>query len=275
MIEQYVLAPAAASAVLAHYERAVDLIVANFPLAPIVPVYFPDGLDKKPWYGGSVHGKVPHSIPTVETGTADDPRPYIAAAPNSVLWLVHRGAVGIESWTPSPTDPHSVGCARIILIPHGGASQDDVTSAMFALRTDLLHWGVSAIPVLDGFAGAALFIPFNDAPAYEPVRAWLHEVAGRAVGRCGQLLTADARDHTSKRVHVNVLSNAVHHFSSLPYALIGSPALGMVTPLEWDEVGHVHNGEHSAANSDKRLEHDVFGRLKTELAYQSFASTQR
>jgi hypothetical protein len=34
MIEQHALAPSVRAAVQAHYERALDLIAANFPLAP-------------------------------------------------------------------------------------------------------------------------------------------------------------------------------------------------------------------------------------------------
>jgi hypothetical protein len=59
---------------------------------------------------------------------------------------VHRGAVGLELWTPSPRDPESVGYARICLRPRGGASQERLALAMLGLRTIFLNRGIEAIP---------------------------------------------------------------------------------------------------------------------------------
>jgi DNA primase len=277
MIERHVVAPSVQATVLAHYERVVDLIAANFPLAPVVPVYYPHGLDAEPAYGGPVHNDqpVPATIATVVCGLGDHRHRYVAVAPNALLWLVHRGAIDFTSWTPSPRDPDRVGYARIILSPRGGATPDHVTLAMQAARTELRDRGIECIPVLDGFAGAALFIPFNDAPGYEDVRAWLHGVADSAISHNQTLLTADQYDQKTERVHVNVGSNAIGRYSSLPYALIGSKNLGMVTPIHWDELGIVHNGHYTATNSAERIaEGDVFQRLAKELHAQRFAGAR-
>jgi hypothetical protein len=39
-------------AILAHYERVAPLIVANFPHAPLVASYYPNGLGTQPTYSG-------------------------------------------------------------------------------------------------------------------------------------------------------------------------------------------------------------------------------
>jgi DNA primase len=278
MIQEHVVAPSVQATVLGHYERAIELIATNFPLAPIIPVYYPDGWDAKAHYGGAVHDghALPHTITTVEVRASGEPRRYIGASINSLLWLVHRGAIDFCSWTPSPGDPEHIGFARMILSPRGGASHEHVALAMLAMRTALQPCGIEAIPVLDGFAGAALFIPFNDAPAYEDVRAWLHGVVDGAVSHHADLLTADEREHTLERVHVNVGSNAVGRFSSLPYALIGSKQLGMVTPIRWNELGVVPNGHFTAANSAERLvDGDLFRLLAFELKHQRFGDGPR
>jgi DNA primase len=278
MVEHSLAAPSVQAAVLAHYERVADLIAANFPLAPVVPVYYPDGLDAGARYGGCVHDDqpVPASVPTVQVAFPKRPRRYVAATAGSLLWLVQRGAIDVGSWTPSPHDPNRLGYARIMLSPRGGATHEHVVFAMLGLRTVLLHYGVEAIPVLDGFAGAALFIPFNDAPAYDVVRVWLHEVVDAAVAHSPNLITADPHDQRSERVHANVGSNAPGRFSSLPYALIGSAQLGMVTPIHWHELGTVGNGHFTAANSDERLlDGDVFYRLARELHAQRFGDGPR
>ncbi|HTD35028.1 MAG TPA: hypothetical protein VK665_15290, partial [Candidatus Elarobacter sp.] len=96
------------------------------------------------------------------------------------------------------------------------------------------------------------------------------------VSHNANLLTADSREQHEERVHVNVGSNAVGRFSSLPYALIGSTHLGMVTPIDWNELGVVHNGYYTATNSAERLRQgDTFHRLAHELQDQRFSDGPR
>src|SRR5665213_1360617 len=159
-MEQPVLAPSVRSAVFVHYERAVPLIVANFPLAPFTPVAYPRGLDQ---------------------------------------------------------DAH-----------------------------------------------------------YAAVRAWLQEGAETAVDRNGELLTTDPHDQKTQRVHVNVGSNAVGRYSALPYTLLGTPNLDMVTPIAWRELDTVANGFSTAANSAERLARgDVFGEASSTLVDQCFGDGPR
>lgn len=273
-MEHHVVVPSVQATVLAHYETAARIIAANFPLVPVVPVYYPQGLDGDAVYGGSVHPgqPFPDDIPTVQVVFRNGVRRYVATDADALLWLVHRGAVDFESWTPSLNDPNRVGYARIVLSPRGGATSEHVALAMLALRTALQQHGIEAIPVLDGFIGAALFIPFNDEPGYEDVRRWLHGVVNAAVAQHATLLTADQYDQQKERVHANVGSNAVGRFSSLPYALTGSPHLGMVTPIRWNELGEIPNGLYTATNSAVRIAENVFAVLAHELHGQRFGN---
>ncbi len=163
--------PESAPSVLAHYERAVDFIAANFPLAPVKAIEYYPGPGGRAEYTASLHHPVPDSIPTVEIGEFGHTKRYIAIAPNSLLWLVHHNAIGFASWTPSPRDPESVGFGRIIISALYGATADDLESAMLVVRSVLLDRRIECIPVLGADTTAALFIPFCDAPTYDTVPA--------------------------------------------------------------------------------------------------------
>jgi DNA primase len=271
-LEQHVLAPSVRAAVVAHYERAAPLIVANFPLAPVTPIAYPKGLDQHARYDAPVHYPVPPYVTTVKLGEEHQHHRYPALDKHTIRWYTEaRDVVDFCSWTPCASDPGRLGYARIILSPRGGATHEHVALAMVAVHRVLVDSGVDAIPVLDGFAGAALFIPFNDTPDYSAVRAWLHEAAETAVLRNDDLLTSDQHDQKTQRVHVNVGSNAVGRYSSLPYALTGGPNLGMVTPIEWGELNTVVNGHYTALNSAERLARgDVFGNAAADLVDQAF-----
>ncbi|MDP9024048.1 MAG: hypothetical protein M3N13_01560 [Candidatus Eremiobacteraeota bacterium] len=129
--------------------------------------------------------------------------------------------------------------------------------------------------MLDGHDGAALFVPFGDVPLYDAVREWLHAFCKRAVERYAELLT-EVADETARgdRVHLAVTTNAVGHFSSLPYSLVGDPKLGMVTPVAWDELARIDNGMYTAHNGAERLERDVFAEMTSAIGMQRFSSVR-
>ena len=268
-------APEVRAAVLAHYQRVADLIAAIFPLAPVEAIEYYPGPGGRAEYTASLHHPVPDSIPTVEIGEFGHTKRYIAIAPNSLLWLVHHNAIGFASWTPSPLDPESVGFGRIILSALHGATVDDLERAMLLIQSALRERRVECIPVLGAGITAALFIPFSDAPTYESVRSWLHDVADTAAASY-PLLTTTVDPPKKRSVHVCVATNAVGRISALPYTLEGNAALEMMTPIEWDELGKVRNGAVTAYNSAERLaKGDVFARLAKELAVQPFAELRR
>jgi DNA primase len=263
-------------AILAHYERVAPLIVANFPHAPLVVSYYPDGLGTQPTYSGGTWTKpLPESIPRTTVTTRSGVHTYPTCAVNTILWLLHHYGVGIHSWTPSKDDPEAVGVARILFTPVGHAGQPLLKEALLALRSVLRERGVDAVPLYEG-EDAALFIPLADAPPYEPVRAWLHDVVDTAIARHPTLLVRESRPHEQHnvpRIECTVASNAVGHHSRLPYALSGDPDLPMVTPFDWSELNTLHNGQITAANAEERLaaKGDLYATLAATLAHQRFA----
>jgi hypothetical protein len=126
-------------AILAHYERVAPLIVANFPHAPLVVSYYPDGLGTQPTYSGGTWTKpLPESIPRTTVTTRSGIHTYPTCAVNTILWLIHHNGVGIHSWTPSKDNPESVGVARILFTPVGHADQPLLKEALLAMRS-VLH----------------------------------------------------------------------------------------------------------------------------------------
>ncbi len=264
-------------AILAHYERVAPLIVANFPNIPLATSYYVKGLGTKPTFSGGTWTKpLPASIPRATVITKSGVHTYPTCAANTILWLLHRGGVGIHSWTPSPHDHERVGVARILFRPVGHARQPLLKEALLALRAVLNERGLDAVPLFE-CEEAALFIPLADAPAYETVRTWLHGLVDTAIARHPTMLVHESRPHelhTVPRIECTVSSNAVGRFSRLPYALVGDPDLPMVTPFDWNELDTLHNGQITAANATDRLaKGDLYAKLAAGLAHQRFTGT--
>jgi bifunctional non-homologous end joining protein LigD len=259
--------------VVEHYARAAPVMALDFPHVPIVGAWHDDGLGTPATFSGAWPG-LPPAVVRVRVTTESGRHWYPGLTENAVAWLLDMGAVGILSWTPSPSDPQRVGYARILLRRCGAAGEQELKLAMLAMRTQLQQSGVHAIPVLDGHHGAALFVPFADAPAYDDVRAWLHRVCLAAAERHATLLTCGKTEEAGDRVHLAVSTNAVGRNSALPYSLAGNPGLHMVTPIEWNELGDVDNGTYTARTSAKRLERDVFAELAAVIGVQRFSEVR-
>lgn len=256
--------------VVAHYLRAAPLMARDFPHVPVVGAWHDHGLGEPATFCGGWPG-LPSAVVRVHVRTESGTHLYPGLDENAIAWLVDAGAVGVLSWTPSSRDPQRVGFARVLLRQCGSAGEDQLKYAMLAMRTELLECRVQAVPVLDGHEGAALFVPFADAPAYEDVRAWLHRVCNGAAEKHATLLTcAHAVEERGDRVHLAVETNAVGRFSALPYSLAGNPGLHMVTPVEWDELGRVSNGTYTARTSAVRLERDLFAAAVMAIGEQRF-----
>jgi DNA primase len=262
--------------ILAHYHRAAPLLAKNFPLAPLIVTYYLHGLNAEVTFSGPWHEPLPHTIPGADAVSSTGTHRYPACAINTVLWLAHRYSVGFMSWTPSPKNTSAVGVAHIVLKPVADGTQRQLREALLVLRDALAEVKLKAIPLLDGLHGAALFIPFADAPAYDAVRAWLHTLVDGAIAQHPNLLVHEKRPHdvrVAPRIECTVVSNAVGHGSLLPYSLNGTSRLPMVTPICWDELGHINNGDITAANSHVRLaKDDVYHRQAEALRHQIFGN---
>ena len=160
--------------------------------------------------------------------------------------------------------------------PRRGAAADTVGEAASAVRAALADLQLDAIPVLDGHAGMALWVPFADAPYSEPLRAWLHQLCARVIAKHPRLVSAERYSRAQARALLHVSSNAPGRFSALPYSLRGIPGLPVCTPIEWSELATVASGSITADNIAQRLEArgDLFAQQAARLAHQRFAGVQ-
>ena len=134
-------------------------------------------------------------------------------------WLVtDADAVEIHGWTSLPGDPWRAAYARITLEPNGAAGSAEVRRAAEAVLALLDARRLGAIPLLDGLHGMALWIPFDDGPSYEALRAWLRSFTAGAAAAHPDLLTTEwYKADRGDRVFLGTQSNHPGTGSTLPY----------------------------------------------------------
>jgi bifunctional non-homologous end joining protein LigD len=240
------------AAVLAHYRAVMPRLVRHFGETPVVWVTYQHELGIDPVYHKDVDRveHFPATIGTVWVRTSTGRHKYVALSEHNLTWLVAgRFAVEIHGWTPLATDLSRASYGRIILSPHGAAGDPDVVAAARLLRHALAEEGLQAIPVLDGFRGLTLWIPFDDSPSYDRLAPWLHDFAARTAARHAKsLTTANLFAERGDRVYLGTKSNHPGMGSLLPYALRGTPSLEVSVPVSWDDLDRVQNGDVTAAN---------------------------
>ena len=259
------------AAVLAHYERVADTIAAFFYGTPIITLFEPD-VDGDPVIRvGQLHHPVPEHIPKMSVTTRSGMHEYIGLTPDSLLWRVHQGAIGFESWTPSPINPLAVRFARLIISARGNATITMLRAAAHAAHAALQRYAIDAIVVRDG-RSIALFIPFEDTPDYDTVRAWLHTVMVDVQQREPALFET-AHLVPPDRIHISAQSDAPGHGSALPYTLRAESGFAMVTPCTWAELDMTPWPTWTMEHASERLATgDIFASEIMRIGFQYFAS---
>ncbi|HEY1729152.1 MAG TPA: restriction endonuclease [Candidatus Baltobacteraceae bacterium] len=224
------LDPPTQAMVLAYYTATAPLIAAAIGRVPFKPIYCPNGLG-----GDIVRG---HTIEPFDIKKA--------------RWCLHRYAVAFESWTPIEGDPLRARLAHVLMRPIRDATETMVREAARTMRDALLRDRVQSIPVLNG-TGITLWIPLAGGPPYANVRGWLHAVVARAMEAQSKLFSTRPVSESKGRIHVWVSSNATNQGCNLPYSLLISDDLLVVTPIAWDELETCANGQFRPDNFEQRL----------------------
>ncbi|TAM74562.1 hypothetical protein EPN44_10840, partial [bacterium] len=242
--------------ILAYYDVVAPLIEHSFAGAPIVYGNYPAG------FGHPTNFRILLDVPL---------------SARKLLWACHRYyAVEFHTWAPLPDDENRLRFGRILIEAPEGTTQETVREAASAVRAALAGVQLQAIPILDGRAGMALWIPFADAPQAELLRGWLHQLCGRIVAEHPKLVSVERYSRAEGRALLHVSSNARGHFSAMPYSLRGAPDLPVCAPFDWSELATIANGDMTAANFAARLEThgDLFAQQCAQLADQRFTGAQ-
>lgn len=273
-VDMLPLPPAIRGRLLAHYEWVGEWIAANFERAPLVAAYYAHGLGGDATYSGAWHQALPATVPPVDVLTSGGHHRYPGCVKNALLWLVHKGAVGFGSWTPTADDPDAVRYARMLFRPNRGVDDATLRTALRSVRSVLQTIALDAVPVLEG-RGAALFIPFAGAPSYEAVRTFLINVVLRAAAIAPDTIVPERKpreEPVTGRIELTIRSNAPGRFSSLPYTLLGGSQLSMATPVAWEELEKAHAAVNEAEVGVRLQRGDVFAQLAKPLAKQRFSA---
>ncbi|MBC5827940.1 MAG: hypothetical protein GIW99_09725 [Candidatus Eremiobacteraeota bacterium] len=244
---------------------------------PVIGARFPFGLGQHCSYDPFPPQPWPQAVEAVSVTTQSGTRDYVSLSEASLAWLSSLGAIEFHTWSPRPSDPYHAGFGRILLRQCGSSDIATLRPACRATRTILQEHGIDAILMFNGIDGADLWLPFSNAPAYPDVLGWLHAIAAEAADRHPDMLSKRPERQCGDRIHINVVTNAVGHWSIMPYSLRGVASFAVALPVLWDDLNTMQNGDVTAANIADRLASagDVFAQEKARIGPQSLPDAPR
>ena len=244
-----VLYPAAGftkAAVIDYYARVAPVMLGHLAGRAVTMVRFPNGVE-----GGSFFEKrcPRHAPPWVHRAEVDGLNACVVDDAPTLVWMANLAALELHTLQARADDPDHPTSMVFDLDP--GAPADLVACARVAvdLRQALEGLGLVCVAKTSGAKGLHLAVPVRGATA-EATKAFARGLgellAQQAPGRVTVLM---AKEQRRNRVFVDWSQNDRHKTTVGAYSLRAQPQPTVSTPVSWDEISAVADGQDPTALS--------------------------
>jgi bifunctional non-homologous end joining protein LigD len=244
-----VLYPAAGftkAAVIDYYARVAPVMLGHLAGRAVTMVRFPNGVE-----GGSFFEKrcPRHAPPWVHRAEVDGLNACVVDDAPTLVWMANLAALELHTLQARADDPDHPTSMVFDLDP--GAPADLVACARVAvdLRQALEGLGLVCVAKTSGAKGLHLAVPVRGATA-EATKAFARGLgellAQQAPGRVTVLM---AKEQRRNRVFVDWSQNDRHKTTVGAYSLRAQPRPTVSTPVSWDEISAVADGQDPTALS--------------------------
>jgi bifunctional non-homologous end joining protein LigD len=163
---------------------------------------------------------------------------------SSLLWLVNLGTIEIHAFPFTVEDDALPRWLVFDLDPGEPAGLREVCSVAMTLHAALDGQGLVPFAKTTGVKGLHVFVPLNGGATFEASKAFARTVAAVLVRELPELLVdRQARSLRPGKVLVDWLQNDRFRSNVAPYSLRATSPPLVSTPVGWDEVRAVADGE--------------------------------
>jgi bifunctional non-homologous end joining protein LigD len=244
---------------LARYLAAVaPAMLPHLADRPLNVQRYPDGIGQRPIF--QQHAS-PHTPPWVRRATVPKQggsvEHVVAADAATLVWLADQAAVVLHPWLSRADRIDRPDRLIIDLDPTLADDPDGVRIAARDVGALLRELGLRPFPMATGSRGFHVVVALQRRQDHDAVRAFARDVAGVAVARDPDRLTAEQRKaKRGDRIYVDVQRNAYAHTAVAPYSVRARLGAPVATPLRWPEL------DDDATRPDGWTIRDVPGRLE-------------
>ena len=241
-----------------YYASIAPLLLPHLDGRPISMSRFPDGITGSSFYEKRAPGHQPEwmrTSPVVSDSQGGVIEFLLADSPESLMWFANMGCIEIHPFHSTVHALEQPSYAIFDFDPAEGSTWEQVSSAARLLRVALGQLGLEGYPKVSGSKGLHVYVPLEPVHDYARVR--------RFVGEVGDYLAAANPDDITMewdkpkrrgKVFIDHNRNASGQTVASVYSVRPLPGAPVSTPLTWDEVGEVANGEFTIVNIWDRLQ---------------------
>jgi bifunctional non-homologous end joining protein LigD len=241
-----------------YYASVAPVLLAHLADRPLSMSRYPDGIGGPSFYEKRAPGHQPGWMRTTavdsdsQGGVIDF---LLADSAEALMWFANMGCVEVHPFHSKAPDLDMPTYAIFDFDPSEGATWDQVVAGAGLLKVALGQLGLVGYPKLSGSRGLHVYVPLEPVHDFTRVR--------RFVGEVGQYLAAASPDDITMewdkpkrkgRVFIDHNRNAFGQTVASVYSVRPRQGAPVSTPLTWDEVGTIANGDVTIANLWDRLQ---------------------
>jgi bifunctional non-homologous end joining protein LigD len=243
--------------VIEYYTRIAPVVLPHLRDRPLTLKRYPNGVEDKFFYEKRCPAHAPEWVQkaAVWSGRNEGDIDFCLCHDLATLvWLANLA--DLELHTPMARAPEMEHPTMIAFDLDPGAPATVVECARVALelRRAFAFWDLQAFPKTSGSKGMQVYLPLNTLVTYEDTRAFSRGLAQLLERRAPDQVVSDmSKAKRAGKVFVDWSQNDRHKTTVNVYSLRAMDHPTVSTPLSWDEVSDIADGDAMAFTSDEVL----------------------
>jgi bifunctional non-homologous end joining protein LigD len=258
--------------VIDYYTRIAPVLLPHLSDRPLTLKRYPNGVEDKFFYEKRCPSHAPEWVQTasVWSGRNEGNIDYCLCQDlPTMVWLANLADLELHTPMARAPDMQHPTIVAFDLDPGAPATVVECARVALELRRAFEFWDLQAFPKTSGSKGMQVYLPLNTVVTYEDTRAFSSGLAQLLERRDPELVVSDmSKSKRAGKVFVDWSQNARHKTTVNAYSLRAMERPTVSTPLSWDEVSDIADGEATAFTSDEVLERvgrfgDLFADVQT------------
>lgn len=230
--------------VINYYKSLAAILLPYFKNRPVTLHYYPKGIEGFSFYKRDFEitdgqEKLFRTTSYKEISQDKTIQVPLIDSVAGALWFASKGGFEFHLWSSKMPNYTKPDIAIFDLDANENTPFKDVLKASLYLKELLISMGLESYPKTSGGNGMHVYVPIIPKYSFEFVREWVKKISMKLEKQQPECITTQrdsGKTHTSTKVTIDYLQNAVSRNTVAPYSLRGYPGAPVSTPLSWEEV---------------------------------------
>jgi bifunctional non-homologous end joining protein LigD len=225
--------------VVEYYIKIAPKMLGFLANRPLVLTRFPDGVNKKGFYGKDAPQGTPKWVKTVTiySETADRDVNYVLCNDlDTLIWLANIAAVEIHMPFSKADSREKPDMVFFDVDPEPPATYKEAATVALLIKEKLDVLGLESYVKTSGKKGFHVIVPIAAAGSFKETRSFVHKIGLQLAKEHNLVVSEFSETKKPGKVFVDYLQNSHGRTMVAPYSLRAVPEATVSTPLEWSEV---------------------------------------